>query len=102
MPYKVILGSRIDAMLRRHVLFISNVSIDRAEAFADEFEAVVTQLKENPFLYPLDEDENLPRGKYRKAVFARWYKTLYWIDNDVVYLDAVCDCREDLSRRMQP
>ena len=98
MRYKVILGSRVDAMLRRHVLFISNVSISRAERFVDEFAEAVEQLRENPFLYPLDTDENLPQGKYRKAIFAKWYKALYWISDETVYLDAVCDCREDLSQ----
>ena len=99
MPYKVILGSRVDAMLRRHVLFISNVSIARAERFADEFAEVVEQLRENPYLYPFDSDENLPPEKYRRAVFAKWYKALYWISEEIVYLDAVCDCREDLLRQ---
>lgn len=96
--YRVILASRVDEMLRRHMLFISNVSIRRAELFADEFESLLKQLKTNPFLFPLDEDENLPQGKYRKALFAKWYKALYWVDGDTVYLDAVCDCREDLKR----
>lgn len=101
MQYRVILGSRVDSMLRRHILFISNVSISRAERFADEFEGIVKQLKSNPFLYPFDEDENLPPEKYRKALFAKWYKALFWVDRDTVYLDAVCDCREDLSRVVQ-
>ena len=63
MQYKVILGSRVDSMLRRHILFISNVSISRAERFADEFEGIVKQVKSNPFLYPFDGDENLPPEK---------------------------------------
>ena len=99
--YRVILASRVDEMLRRHILFISNVSIRRAELFADEFESLVVQLKENPFLFPWDEDQNLPQGKYRRALFAKWYKALFWVDGDTVYLDAVCDCREDLKRVFQ-
>ena len=88
-------------MLRRHTLFISRVSLPRAEMFVDEFEAIAGQLKENPFLYPLDEDDNLPVGKYRKAVFAKWYKLLFWVKDTTVYIDAVCDCREDLTRIIQ-
>ena len=101
MSYNVILGSRVDSMLKRHILFISNVSIPRAERFADEFEALVRQLRENPLLFPFDEDENLPYGKYRKVVFARWYKILFWVEGSTVYIDAVCDCREDLRRIIQ-
>ena len=101
MRYKVILGSRVDRMLRRHILFLSNVSINQAERFADEFEGIIKQLKSNPFIYPFDGDENLPQEKYRRAIFAKWYKALFRIDGDIVYLDAVCDCREDLSRIIQ-
>ena len=101
MQYKVVLGSHVDSMLRRHILFISNVSISRAERFADEFESIVKELKRDPFLYPFDADENLPPEKYRKAVFGKWYKALFWVEGDTVYLDAVCDCREDLSRVIQ-
>lgn len=99
--HRVILASRVDAMLRRHILFISNVSIRRAELFADEFETLIAQLKTNPFLFPWDEDPNLPQGKYRKALFAKWYKALFWVERDTVCLDAVCDCREDLKRIFQ-
>ena len=101
MQYKVILGSRVDSMLQRHILFISNVSISRAERFVDEFEEIVKQMKSNPFMFPFDTDENLPAEKYRKALFSRWYKALFWVEGDIVYLDAVCDCREDLSRVVQ-
>lgn len=101
MQYKVVLGSRVDSMLRRHILFISNVSIYRAERFVDEFEEIVKQLKSNPLLYPFDTDENLPPEKYRKAVFSKWYKALFGVEGDTEYLDAVCDCREDLSRVVQ-
>lgn len=101
MQYKVILGSRVDSLLRRHTLFISNVSISRAERFLNEFEGVVTQLKSNPFLYPFETDENLPPEKYRRAIFGKWYKALFRVEGDTVYLDAVCDCREDLARVIQ-
>ena len=67
----------------------------------DEFEGIVKQVKSNPFLYPFDGDENLPPEKYRRAVFAKWYKALFWVDGNTVYIDAVCDCREDLSRVIQ-
>ena len=56
--YHIILASRVEKMLRRHVLFISNVSVRRTELFVDGFEDVLKQLKENPYLYPFDEDEN--------------------------------------------
>ena len=96
--YRVMIGSRVDGMLRRHVQFIPNVSIHRAELFTDEFASVVETLKENPFLYPYETDKNLEEKKYRKALFAKWYKALYWVDGETVYLDAVCDGREDLER----
>ena len=49
---------------------------------------------ENPFQYPVDTDPNLPEGMYRKALFSRWYKALFIVENKTVYLDAVVDCRQ--------
>ena len=84
-------------MLIEHVRFLANVSIPAANRMADEFEALLQTLEENPYLFPLDEDYRLPDGVYRKALFGRWYKTLFLIEKQNVYVDAVLDCRQDNS-----
>ena len=95
--YKVILSSNLDKMLLQHVRFISNVSVPAAKRFRNEFANIVQRLSENPFQFPVCEDTNLPKDTYRKAIFAKWYKAVFCIEDNVVYLDAVVDCRMDPS-----
>lgn len=95
MPYKVLLAKSVDEMLLRHTEFISRVSIPAAEQFLAEFEEVVGQLKTAPAQFPWDTNPNLPEHTYRKALFAKWYKAVFSIDEDkqAVFLDAVVDGR---------
>ena len=95
MPYKVLLAKSVDEMLLRHTEFISRVSIPAAEQFLAEFEEVVGQLKTAPAQVPWDTNPNLPEHTYRKALFAKWYKAVFSIDEDkqAVFLDAVVDGR---------
>ena len=95
MQYTVIFASRVDAQLLKHVEFLARVSIPAAKAFRSEFAEILTQLEENPFLFPPETDPNLPAGLYRKALFAKRYKALFSVDGTNVYLDAVVDCRQD-------
>ena len=93
----VIVSRAADRMLIEHVRFLANVSIPAANRMADEFEALLQTLEENPYLFSIDEDFRLPDGVYRRALFARWYKVLFLIEGQNVYVDAVLDCRRDNS-----
>ena len=42
----------------------------------------------------------MPEGQYRKAIFAKWYKALFMVEDQTVYLDAVVDGRMDVKRRV--
>ena len=91
--YTVILASRVDRQLLEHVAFISRVSIPAARRFRDEFSRILNDLEQNPFQFPLETDPNLPENRYRRVLFARWYKALFVTEGSTVYLDAVVDCR---------
>ena len=60
-----------------------------------EFEKVLDTLEQNPFQFPPETDYDLPDGAYRKALFSKWYKAIFSVAEDTVYLDAVLDCRQD-------
>ena len=47
------------------------------------------QLGANPYLYPPCDDPNLPP----KANIAKWYKVIYYIEEEQVLVEAVVDCR---------
>jgi hypothetical protein len=92
--YTVILSSRVEAQLRKHMEFLARVSIPAAKRFRAEYARILDRLENNPHQFPLETDPNLPAGLYREALFARRYKALFSIAEDTVYLDAVVDCRQ--------
>lgn len=95
--YTVIVASRVDDQWLRHVSFLARVSIPAARRFRKEYAEILDRLEENPFQFPLETDPNLPENTYRKALFARWYKLLFIVENDTVYLDAAVDCRQSVD-----
>lgn len=96
--YTVIAAGKVDAQLLRHMEFLARVSIPAAQRFRDEYAAVLDRLEENPYQFALDTDPNLPEGVYHKAIFSRWYKALFQIEDNTVYLDAVVDCRQSIDK----
>ena len=93
--YRIILASRVEQMLLRHTEFLARVSVPAAKVFYREFEDTLRRMGENPYQFPLEEDLNLPKGQYHKALFAKRYKALFTVEEKTVYLDAVVDCRMD-------
>ena len=91
--YTVRFHPRLSRQLEEHAAFIANVSKTAALRFLSEFEAVTKQLADNPYLYPLYDDPNLPPDTYRKALFGKWYKVVFCIEDHTVYVDAVVDGR---------
>ena len=69
-----------------------------AKQFYKDFGDILHRLADNPYQFPPEEDLNLPDGQYHKAIFAKWYKALFMIENQTVYLDAVVDGRMDGKR----
>ena len=94
--FKVIFDPALDRMLLQHTEFISRVSVPAAERFLDEFEAVIQRLSENPYQFPSCDDPILA-DTYRKAVFAKWYKMIFSVEDNAVYVDAVVDGRQSLT-----
>lgn len=93
--YPVIVASRVDEMLLRHMEFLARVSLPAAKRFRREFAGLLEELKQNPYQFPWETDPNLPEHTYRKALFFRRYKALFIVEESNVYLDAVVDCRQD-------
>lgn len=98
--YTVIVSRRADQMLVTHARFLAQVSPSAARKMAAGFSEILDALERNPYQFPVEEDYDLPRGVYRKALFCKWYKALFSLDEDTVYLDCVLDCRQDNERYM--
>jgi hypothetical protein len=92
--YKVIVSRHVAENLLMHTAFISNVSPNAAESFVLEFEDILNRLEDNPIQYQKDTSFDNPDG-YRRVLFAKWYKCLFLIEGDTVYVDSVVDCRQN-------
>lgn len=93
--FRVTIAKRVDIMLVQHAAFIANVSKSAAQRFLNEFNGIINRLTDSPEVYQLDTDPNLPEGRYRRAIFMKWYKVVYKICEDTVYIDAIIDIRQD-------
>lgn len=95
--YKVITAPYLGDMILEHVRFIARVSVPAAKRFRAEFATLTRRIAETPYQFPILDDPNLPPDTYRKALFAKWYKAIFYVDGDNVYIDAVVDGRRDCS-----
>lgn len=91
--YTVKFNPRLAGQLETHAAFLAKVSKPAARRLLSEFRALIKQLSDNPYLYPPYEDPNLPPDIYHKAVLGKWYKVVYSVEGDFVYVDAVVDGR---------
>ena len=87
--YSVVFGQKIRGDLSSHAAFIARVSLPAARKFYNEFAATIKRLSENPYMFPICDDSVLPEGIYRRALFGKWYKIYYYIEDTTVYIDAV-------------
>ena len=85
-------------MILEHIRFISRVSVSAAKRVRTEFAELTCRISENLYQFHVLEDPNLPRDTYRKALFAKWYKAVFYADGDTVYIDAVVDGRRDHNK----
>ena len=92
--YTIIISSRVDQQLIRHIEFLARVSIKAARNLRAEYADVLDRLEDNPYQFPLDTDPVLRDSGYHKAIFYKRYKAVFLIEDNKVYLDAVADCRQ--------
>ena len=97
--YLVKVFPHVNSQLVRHASFIANVSKAAAIRFRDEFAEILKKLNDNPYQFPSYDDPNLPPDVYRKVLFAKWYKVVFYVEGNTVFVDAVVDGRSDLNRK---
>lgn len=93
--YRVIVSERAAQMLVSHAAFLAQVSPQAAERLTVEFEKAANSLEIMPQRCPWLVGEYIPRKAYRWIAFEKRYMIIFQIIDDVVYADAVVDCRQD-------
>lgn len=93
--YHVRVHPRVGSQLARHAEFIARVSRSAAQRFRSDFADTLRRMQDNPYQFPACDDPNLPAGFYRKALFGTWYKAIFYIEDQNVFVDAVAGCRSE-------
>ena len=95
--YKVVVSDRAKRMLGTHIRFMAQVSKEAAEAKKKELITAMRSLSTLPQRFPFFEEMYIPPNKYHKMVVPQWYLILFQIQDDMVYVDYILDCRKDYS-----
>ena len=95
--YQVIVSDRAKRMLGAHIRFMAQVNKDAAIAQKKILMAAMRSLSQMPQRFPFFEAVYIPPNKYHKMFVAKWYLILYQIQDDMVYIDYIFDCRQDYS-----
>ena len=99
--YKVIIQSPAGNMLVEHAFFLAQVSINAAERLTDEFYVKAKSLENMPQRCPWLSGYSIPEKKYRKLIFENHYMLVFQITGDIVYIDAMVDCRSEYHWLLQ-
>lgn len=82
-------------MLKTHLRFLANMSINAARRTELEINRAINSLSFLPERFPFFDAEAIPDRKYRKMYVDKWYLILYQIKDDTVYIDYILDCRQE-------
>ena len=93
--YQVIIDPAANDRMEDHFEFLAHVSETAAERLLDELITDITSLSHMPFRNPVYDRPYLMSGKYRYMISGGRYRIVYQIDNGIVFVDDVQDCRQD-------
>lgn len=95
--YQVIISDEATQMLLSHVRFLAQVSEVAALRLIEAFQEKTNSLKQFPDRNLYLNDKMLAVGKYQKLLLEKRYLLVYQIKEEIVYVDAVVDTRQDYS-----
>lgn len=95
--YQVIVSEQAKQMLVSHAAFLAQVSPEAAERLTSAFEVSANSLETMPQRFPWLSGDYIPKRTYRFLTFEKRYLLIFQIQESIVYVDYVVDCRQDYS-----
>ncbi len=95
MKYNIYLTNNANNMIKRHILFLSKVSVKTSIKLKQTFKEYIIILKHYP---KLGKKLNFKREKppsIRKMVIDKRYILIYFIINNNIYIDTILDSRQN-------
>jgi mRNA-degrading endonuclease RelE of RelBE toxin-antitoxin system len=78
-----------------HFEFMARVSVAAAERLLDTLIQDMHSLEINPNSCPPYDRPYLPKDKYRYKLSAKRYRIVFTVEDDIVFVDDIEDCRQD-------
>lgn len=95
--YKVVISDRTREMLGKHIGFLAKSNKTHAREKKNSLIKAIKSLDVFPERYPFFNESYIPANKYHKMFVANYYLILYQIQDDIVYVDYIVDCRSNYS-----
>ena len=92
--YQVIIDPSANDRMYEHFEFMARVSETAAENLLDGLLASIESLKGMPQRNPAYDKPYLKSGKYRYLISCDRYRIVYQIEENIVYVDDIQDCRQ--------
>ena len=93
--YKVVVSDRSKRMLGTHLRFMAQVSKEAAAEKKKQLMTAMGSLSRKPQRFPFFEEPYIPQNKYHKMFVEKWYLILYQVQDDMVYVEYILDCRRE-------
>ncbi|MDO4458798.1 MAG: type II toxin-antitoxin system RelE/ParE family toxin [Clostridia bacterium] len=97
LKYKVIVSDRAKRMLASHIKFLAQVNKNASKNKKKEIIKALHTLEYMPQRYPFFEEAFIPANKYHKMYVENWYLILYQIQDNIVYVEYIVNCRKDYN-----
>jgi len=81
--------------MMEHSRFLAGVSVNAANQLVDDLLESADSLKQMPERCSWLTHDAIPFQKYRKIFFGNYHMALFQIQGNMVYINAVIDCRQD-------
>ena len=98
--YSVIIDPAANDRMYDHFEFLAAVSEDAAEKLLDGLVSDICSLEYMPYRNPVYNRPYLAKGKYRYMMSCGRYRIVYQIEDDLVFVDDIQDCRQSDSRSL--
>ncbi|MFR9165041.1 MAG: type II toxin-antitoxin system RelE/ParE family toxin [Dysgonomonas sp.] len=73
----------------------SNRSVNAAVKVREELYKAVAPLKEHPKMAPVEIFSTKTTEKYHSLVVGKYFKIVYYISDEKIYISAIFDCRQN-------
>ena len=93
--YEVIVSDRAKRMLGAHMSFMAQVDKKAAVAKKKELMNAMRSLSQMPQRFPFFEEMYITPNKYHKMFIEKWHLILYQIQDNMVFVEYILDCRKD-------